>query len=191
MTELRTQRLLLRPWRTEDFDLFHRINSDERVMRFFPKRRSQAESRQFLDWLIAEQAGGGPPVFQAVELLANGECIGFCGLHRADAGPFIGTGAIEIGWRFAPEHWGHGYATESARAWLAYGFGERGLEEVVSYAVPTNTPSIAVMKRIGMVADPASDFDNGHVPDTLPHLKPHVVYRIDRARWAAATAGTN
>lgn len=81
------------------------------------------------------------------------ECIGFIGLLDTDHLPFLPAGTVEIGWRLAPEFWGHGYVTEAAEAWLAYGFETLGLEEIVSFAVKDNSRSTAVMERLGMVAD--------------------------------------
>jgi len=57
--------------------------------------------------------------------------------------------AVEIGWHFHPDAWGHGYATESAQAVLEHGFA-LGLNEILAIAMPTNGPSLAVMRRLGM-----------------------------------------
>ena len=185
MTPLRTDRLVLRDWQECDRPLFHRINSDDRVMAFFPFRRDRAASDALMDALQAdiEAQGFG---FAAVEIAATGECIGFAGITEADAGPHLPAGAIEIGWRLAPEHWGKDFATEAALAWLAHGFDTVGLDEIVSYAVATNHRSTAVMRRIGMRQDHAASFLHPAIPDTHPHLKPFVVYRLARADWAEA-----
>jgi ribosomal-protein-alanine N-acetyltransferase len=94
------------------------------------------------------------------------------------------TPAVEVGWRLAVEAWGHGYATEAARAALAFGFEERGLDEIVSFTTPANVRSRAVMERIGMTRDPADDFDHPNLPPESP-LRRHVLYRLSRARWRA------
>ena len=73
--------------------------------------------------------------------------------------------------------------TDAARALLDYGFGERKLREIVAIAVPANTRSTAVMKRIGMRPDSMRDFDHSGVPDTHPHLKRHVLYAITAEEW--------
>ena len=99
-------------------------------------------------------------------------------------------GTIEIGWRLAPEFWGQGYVTEAAEAWLAYGFETLDLDEIVSFAVAENHRSIAVMKRLGMRADPEADFDHPTVPESHPHLKRHVLYRLSRADWQARKRAT-
>ena len=179
MKPIRTGRLILRNWEDRDRDLFFRINSDDRVMEFFPFRRDRAESDTFLDRLrdgIAERGYG----FSAIEIAATGECIGFCGLKEPDLDPVFPAGTIEIGWRLAPEYWGKGYVTEAAQAWLGFGFEALSLDEIVSFAVWNNFRSTAVMERLGMRRDPAADFDHPNVPDTHPHLRRHVLYRLTR-----------
>ena len=89
------------------------------------------------------------------------------------------TPAVEVGWRLAAEWWGRGYATEAAREALRFGFTEAGLTEIVSFTVPANEPSRAVMRRIGMTHDPAGDFDHPALPPGS-HLRRHVLYRLTR-----------
>lgn len=184
MTPIRTARLILRNWREEDRALFHRINSDDRVMEFFPFRRDRAEADAKMDELRAtiDREGYG---FAAVEIAATGECAGFAGITGSDHIPSLPKGMVEIGWRLAPEFWGHGIATEAARGWLGFGFETLRLDEIVSFAVETNHRSTAVMKRLGMREEPALDFDHPRVPDSYPHLKRHAFYRLKREDWKA------
>lgn len=179
MKPVRTQRLLLRNWEERDRDLFHRINSDDQVLEFFPFRRSRAEADAKLDQFRAEIEKDGFG-WTAAEIAASGECIGFVGLHRTEHMPFLPAGTVEIGWRLAPEFWGKGYVGEAARVWLAFGFETLGLDEIVSFAVRDNRRSTAVMERIGMSADPSRDFDHPGVPDSHPQLKRHVFYTLKR-----------
>ncbi|RAZ76957.1 GNAT family N-acetyltransferase [Mesorhizobium atlanticum] len=184
MTPIRTERLILRNWEDRDRKLFHRINSDERVMEFFPFRRDRAAADAKMDEVRAwiEEDGYG---FAAAEIAATRECIGFVGLSGTEDIDVLAPGTIEIGWRLAPEFWGNGYVTEAAEAWLAFGFETLGVDEIVSFAVADNHRSIAVMKRLGMRADPDADFDHPSVPDSHPHLKRHVIYRLSREGWQA------
>lgn len=188
MTPIRTQRLVLRNWEERDRALFHRINSDERVMEFFPFRRSRAEADAKMDEFRATLARQGFG-WAAAEVAATGETIGFVGLSRTEDTPFMAPGTVEIGWRLAPEFWGRGYAAEAARAWLAHGFEVMKLDEIVSFAVVANRRSTAVMERIGMRHDAARDFDHPGVPDSHPHLKRHLFYTLTRAEWAARERG--
>jgi len=184
MKPIRTERLILRNWEERDRELFHRINSDERVMEFFPFRRDRAAADAKMDevrtWIDEDGYG-----FAAAEIAATGECIGFVGLSGTEDVDVLAPGTIEIGWRLAPEFWGKGYVTEAAEAWLDHGFETLGVDEIVSFAVHDNHRSIAVMKRLGMQADATADFDHPSVPDSHPHLKRHVLYRLPRAHWQA------
>jgi RimJ/RimL family protein N-acetyltransferase len=111
-----------------------------------------------------------------LELPGQAPFIGFAGIQRVSfAAPF--TPAVEIGWRLARRYWGLGLATEAARAALADGFGRCALREIVAFAVPANTRSLAVMARLGMTHDPDADFDH---PNIAPghKLRRHVLYRI-------------
>jgi RimJ/RimL family protein N-acetyltransferase len=172
---LETQRLRLRNWLEGDRDLFREINSDSKVMEFFPFRRSHEEADLLFDRVNAmiREDGLG---FYAVELKESGESLGFCGLAPANMPGIFPPETIEIGWRLATRFWGNGYITEAAKALLEYGLKAKGLDAIISFAVAQNHRSTAVMKRIGMTHCPELDFDSPRVPDSHPHLKRHVTY---------------
>jgi len=180
VTPIRTERLILRNWEERDRDLFHRINSDDRVMEFFDFRRDRATADAFMDRLRGEIDRDGYG-WTAAEIAASGECIGFIGLHPVEVPGLAAAGTFEVGWRLAPEFWGSGYATEGAAALLAFGFDELRLSEIISFAAAGNKRSTAVMERLGMTRDPSADFDHPRVID--PDLKRHVLYRISREEW--------
>jgi RimJ/RimL family protein N-acetyltransferase len=170
VTELRTERLLLRQWRDEDRAPFAALNADPDVMEHFPSTMTREASDAFVDFNIATIAERGWGLW-AVE--ADGEFIGFVGLNEPRFRP-----GVEIGWRLAREAWGHGYATEAARAVLEFAFDTIGLDEVISFTSTTNVRSQHVMERIGMTCDPADDFDHPNVADE--RLRRHVLYRLAR-----------
>ena len=187
MMRLETGRLVLRNWEDRDRVAFHRLNSDEAVMRFFPFRRTREESDSFMDKLAAGNAGREYG-FGAVELKATGECIGMAGLKLTVDVPLRQPEATEIGWRLVPEHQGRGYITEAAEALLAFGFTALGLAEIVSFAVWNNASSIAVMDRLGMSRIDGGDFEHPSVPDACPELRRYVLYAISRERWLEPSA---
>jgi RimJ/RimL family protein N-acetyltransferase len=117
----------------------------------------------------------------AIEVPGVAPFIGFAGLQVPGFSAHF-TPCVEIGWRLAFEHWGHGYATEAARLALGYGFGTAALREVVSYTSATNRRSRAVMERLGMRRDPTDDFDYPRLPEGHP-LRPHVLYRLDSGSY--------
>jgi len=182
MNLIRTDRLILRNWQERDRDLFERINSDDTVMEFFDFRRDRTASDALMDELRDDIDADGFG-FAAIEIAATGECAGFAGIMATDLEPHLPAGAIEIGWRLAPEFWGKGIVTEAAEAWLDHVFVTLGLDEIVSYAVAINHRSTAVMRRIGMTLVPGAEFDHPKIRDSHPHLKRFVVYRITRAEW--------
>lgn len=178
-----TERLIIRNWRDEDRDLAYEINSDDKVMEFFPFRRSRTEADAFFERVRSMIADTGLGLY-VLELKASGEAIGYCGLMRTDhLEPFVPVGTVEIGWRLATPFWGKGFVSEAARALLAHGFQTLDLDRIVSFAVHNNIRSTSVMERIGMHRVEGGDFDHPGVPDTYPHLKHHVLYGLTAAEW--------
>jgi RimJ/RimL family protein N-acetyltransferase len=180
--EVRTDRLVLRGWRPEDRAPFAALNRDPAVMEHLPGLLDREASDAMADRFAAEWTDRGYGLW-AVEVPGVAPFVGFVGLHHAAfAAPF--TPAVEVGWRLARPAWGHGYATEAARAALAHGFDTVRLDEIVSFTTPANTRSRAVMERIGLTRDPADDFEHPLLP-VGNRLRPHVLYRLDRDTWAS------
>ncbi|MEU9375927.1 GNAT family N-acetyltransferase [Streptomyces sp. NPDC048255] len=182
MTELHTDRLVLRPWRDADLEPWAAMNADPEVRQHLGDllTREQSEASMVRFRAAFDRRGYG---WWAVEVRATGEFIGFAGMDDVDDGmPFTG---VEIGWRLARAAWGQGYATEAARAVLEHGFDALGLPEVLAVTTAGNLRSQAVMRRIGMSRDPAGDFDDPGAPEGP--LRPNVLFRLARA--AAAGAG--
>jgi RimJ/RimL family protein N-acetyltransferase len=179
---LTTERTILRQWRTEDLPLFAALNADREVMRHFPTTLDRAQSDAVAHRLAQhiETHGFGP---WALEIPGVTPFAGFVGLMRVgfDA-PF--APAVEIGWRLAQAYWSKGYATEAASAAAQFAFGTLGLDGLVSFTVPANVRSRAVMQRIGMYHCPEEDFMHPLIP--FGHrLRRHVLYRLDAPELAA------
>ncbi len=170
----------MRKWRESDLEPFAALNADPEVMRRFPAPLTRAESDAFAareQTLIAERGWG----LWAVELVDGSAFVGFVGLARA---PFEAhfTPAVEVGWRLAREQWGKGYATEGARAAIAFGFEDLNLDEIVSFTTVGNGRSRRVMERLAMTHDEADDFDHPRLAPGHP-LRRHVLYRLRRTAW--------
>jgi RimJ/RimL family protein N-acetyltransferase len=173
--ELCTDRLVLRRWRPADRLPFSRLNSDTRVVEFLASALSTQQSNALADRIEAhfKQHGFG---LWAVEAPGVTPFAGFIGLDVARfEAPF--TPCVEVGWRLAPEHWGRGYATEGARAAVAFGFEWLRLAEIVSFTYEGNLRSRRVMERLGMTHSPVDDFEH---PALVPghRLRRHVLYRL-------------
>ena len=176
--ELRTERLRLRRWRPDDRAPFAALNADPRVAAFLPGTLSRAASDALAARIEAHFATRGFGLW-AVELPGEIPFAGFVGLS-VPAFEAAFTPCVEVGWRLAHACWGHGYATEGARAALDFGFARLGLAEIVSFTVPGNARSRQVMERLGMTHDAADDFDHPALPEGHA-LRRHVLYRARRA----------
>jgi len=172
---LKTERLILRPWRDADLAPFAALNADPEVMRYFPATLSRAESDAVAGRIRESFAARGFGNW-AVEVPGVTPFAGFVGLSvpRFDAS-FMPC--VEIGWRLARACWGKGYASEAAWAALDFGFGTLKLREIVSFTVVANLPSRRVMERLGMRHDPCGDFDHPSLPEGH-WLRRHVLYRL-------------
>jgi RimJ/RimL family protein N-acetyltransferase len=185
--QLRTDRLLLRRWRDSDREPFAALNADPEVMEHFLAPLTCEESDAFRDSVEAHFRQHGFSMW-AVEVVSTGSFAGFVGLLVPRFQAHF-TPAVEIGWRLARQQWGHGYASEAARAALAFGFEEVGLEEIVSFTAPQNVRSRRVMERLGMTRDPADDFDHPFMPEGH-RLRRHVLYRLSRGSFQQAPGPT-
>src|SRR2546423_4243915 len=159
---MRTERLVMRQWCDADREPFAALNADPEVMEHFPARMSRAESDAFVDRIVAALDRNRYGLW-ALEVAETGAFIGFTGLQRATfEAPF--TPDMEVGWRLARSAWGHGYASEAARAAVHYAFTVLDLPEGVSFTTAGNVRSQAVMRRHGVTHDPAHDV--AHPPPT-------------------------
>ncbi|AKU16471.1 GNAT family N-acetyltransferase [Luteipulveratus mongoliensis] len=181
-TTIETERLTMRPWRDADLEPFAALNADDEVMEHFPAPMTREESDALADRVRTHISENGWGLW-AVEVKDTGEFIGFTGLSRPSFEAHF-TPAVEVGWRLARNAWGHGYATEAARAALRYGFTVAKLDEIVSFTAATNTRSQAVMQRIGMVRNETEDFDHPRL-EPGHRLSQHMLYRLTRERWFA------
>lgn len=171
---LATPRLTLRTFRRDDLPLYAALNADLDVMRYLggaalPREESD-EIAAYAQDLYAEKGIG----LLAVERLEDRTFLGMCGLHRVHWYP----DDIEIGWRFAREHWGRGYATEAASAWLDHGFEALELPRVISTTDVPNLRSRAVMERLGMVLDHEAELEEDGERFQA------VIYSITAGQWA-------
>jgi RimJ/RimL family protein N-acetyltransferase len=173
LPNLSTPRLKLRNWRETDQAPFADLNADPEVMEHFPSTLTREESDALVGRIEAHIArhGFGP---WAVEIPGITEFAGFIGLAIPSfEAPFAPT--VEIAWRLARKYWGNGYATEGAKAAVNFAFTELNLPEIVSFTVPANLRSIAVMKRLGMHYE--GEFPHPDLPQGHP-LSTHVLYRL-------------
>ncbi len=173
-----TERLGLRRWIESDMQPFIELNSDSEVMKYYPAILSAEESIALVDRIDNHFNKRKLGLF-AVELKSTRQFIGYTGLSVPSFISFF-TPCVEIGWRFQKNSWGQGYATEAARACLAYGFNAHHLDKIVSFTSVLNKKSIALMERIGMRC--VAEFDHPNLPDDHALAK-HVLYEIKKQEF--------
>ena len=148
-----TSRLLLRRWRDEDTEPFAAMCSDPEVMRYIgsgeTRTREQAAAAILAFETTWDEKGYG---LFAVELPGSRNLIGFAGLAEPTFLPEI-MPAVEVGWRFARQSWGNGFATEAARAALDFGQVKLGIPRVVGIHQVDNHASGRIMHKLGMRFD--------------------------------------
>jgi len=146
MFRLETERLIIRTWTPEDRPLFKELMQDPEVTRYV--HRGEPYTDEEVDqWLgrQARQIAEFDVCMGAVIEKSTGRLIGLAGTQ-----PLGTTGDLEIGWIFARDTWGHGYATEAGRAAMQHVLETLGRNRVVAIIDPDNEPSKRVARRLGM-----------------------------------------
>ena len=170
---LETTRLLMRVPSAADFDAYAAMNTDAETMRFIGGTLPRAASwRKFLQvpgaWLLQ-----GYAMFSVIEK-SSGRWLGQLGPWQPDGWP--GT---EIGWSFAREAQGQGFATEAGEAAMEWAFEHLGWDEVIHSIHPDNIASQALARRLG-----ASNRGPGRLPAPFEN-EPIEIWAQTRAQWQA------
>jgi 3-dehydroquinate dehydratase/shikimate dehydrogenase len=174
---IETPRLILRGWRDADVEAWVQMNADPRVTEFFTRNYTRKTS-EAMAATMREQLDRNGCGWWAVEVRGGPSFAGVIVLQEVPfQAPF--TPANEVGWRFSFDNWGRGYATEGAHAALDFAFNTLDWHEVVAFTAASNLRSQRVMQRLGMMHDPADDFDHPKIAPGHP-LRRHVLYRIKR-----------
>jgi ribosomal-protein-alanine N-acetyltransferase len=171
--ELRTDRLLLRPFRPEDEEELFRLWNDPQVRRYLWDDQPVAQE-VVREQIALSQQGFREQGFGLLALFLADQperLIGFCGLRRIDGGE-----DVEVLYGLLPGYWKRGLATEAAQAVLRFGFERLGLAEILAGADFDNAASVRCMQRLGM-----SDAGERRVG---PQQLPARYYRLARRDFA-------
>lgn len=155
-TILETDRLLLREFDVTDAESFYELNSNPKVIKYTGNSafKNIVEAEAFLkNYSDYKKYGFGR---WAVIHKSNQEFLGWCGLKYDKT-----IDETDIGFRFFEHFWNQGFATESAKACIDYGFAKLNLKTIVGRAMKENSACIKVLEKIGLQY--VRDFDfNGH-----------------------------
>jgi RimJ/RimL family protein N-acetyltransferase len=168
---LETERLMLRAWRTSDFDAYADFSADPQTMRFLGGVQNRNDAWRNFATIIGHWTLRGHG-FWAVERKADGAMMGRIGLWRPEGWP-----GLEIGWTLARPYWSQGYASEAAKAARDFGFAQFAVDRLISLIDPENAPSRRVAQAIGETK--AEPFDLLIAGKTYPVD----IWEIPRQRW--------
>ena len=166
---LETERLRLRRFRHADVDAVFAIIGDDVAMQYYPKTFGRADAEQWIERNRRRYLEDGYGLF-AVALKGNEDLIGDCGIIKQSV---EGALAMEVGYHFRRDQWGHGYATEAAQGCMGLAFGHFGAKKLISLIRPENTPSRRVAERNGMKLE----------RQVMHYGLPHLVYTMRREEF--------
>lgn len=154
---LETQRLILRKMELSDAPFFFELNSDPDVVKYTGDGgfKNLKESEEIIKYVHSQYEKNGYGRLVVIEK-ESGELLGWCGLKYHND-----EGIVDLGYRFMKKHWGKGYASESSKACLDYGFNVLQLDRIIGRAMKENTASINVLKKMGMTFY-KEEFCEGH-----------------------------
>ncbi|MFF5448718.1 GNAT family N-acetyltransferase [Streptomyces sp. NPDC012888] len=178
---LRTERLALRPFTGADLDHLVALDGDPEVMRHINGGRPTPPDTlrtRHLPRLLHRDPRTGRPGYWAAEEAATGRFLGWFEFRPLD-GP--GPRTVELGYRLRRDAWGHGYATEGARALIDKGFTELGVDRVTANTMAVNTRSRGVMEKAGLTLVRTYFEDWPEVIDGSEHGE--VEYALTRREW--------
>jgi ribosomal-protein-alanine N-acetyltransferase len=143
---LQTERLVLRPFVTDDLESLHEILGDAETMRFYPApftledtaRWIERNQRRYVDdgfglWVVRERS--------------TGAFLGDCGLTLQ---PVEGEPLVEVGWHVRRDRWGEGIAPEAGIGCRDWAFEHLDVERIISLIRPDNVQSRRVAEKLGM-----------------------------------------
>ena len=158
LTGPETERLVLRAFTAEDAAAFFLLNSDSRVLRYTgepPIQDEQEALRRIEAYPDFKKHGFGR---WACVYRPEMRVVGFAGLKVLED-----LGEVDLGYRFLPDYWGLGLATEAAESCLRFGFETLRLDRIVGLVLPENAASIRVLKKVGMTLEGEIDYEGQRV----------------------------
>lgn len=139
MTEIRTERLLLRRMRSSDLSDLHAVFSNAEVMKYWSTLPHSDPAQTAA--LIKQTIDASPETTADFAIEYQGRVIGKAGFWNMP----------EIGYLLHPDFWRQGFGTEALQALIAYGFGDRKLDHITADVAPGNDASIRLLKKQGFI----------------------------------------
>lgn len=158
LAQIRTARVLLRPWQPSDIDALHQLWTTPEVRRYLwddvviSREAVQQAVESHLKTVDRYNIGYWALHIPAQSQPRDAPIAGFCGFRLIDDGP-----EIELMYGLRGEHWGKGFATEACAAAIEYLWNATSYRQVYARTDPPNQRSVQVMLRLGMTHHSTTD----------------------------------
>ncbi|GJM34173.1 MAG: N-acetyltransferase [Saprospiraceae bacterium] len=171
---IETERLILRELVPDDATGIFEMDSDPEVHRYLGNQpiSNMGQAEDGIQLIRKQYVDNGIGRWAVIEK-ETGQFIGWSGLKLMPAPADVPTNLYDLGYRFIKKYWGKGYATESAKATIKYGFKKLKLNELFAIADINNEVSMRVLMKVGLVSIGEFDFEG----------VPHSWYRITKDDW--------
>ncbi|KFC20400.1 GNAT family N-acetyltransferase [Chryseobacterium sp. FH1] len=156
-----TERLILRKLTKDDVDNIFLLDSNPDVMKYVgvPPSISKEQSEKMIENILNQYEKNGTGRLAVIEKETN-KFIGWSGIKLLTEEVNGFKNIYELGYRFLPEFWGKGYATESAKASLDLGFNQLNADKIYAYADVENQSSNSILTKLGF-ENKGEFLDNG------------------------------
>jgi RimJ/RimL family protein N-acetyltransferase len=159
LTEIKTERLLLRPFTEADRQEMVAIETDPRTNRFRVNPPDEPAAHRMFDAWLAHWRDHGYG-YLAVRDHHGPALLGMSGVRLRD---FQGEKVLNLGYRFHPSAWGQGYAVEAASASVDWAERELAQAPVLISVNVINKPSLRVVERLGFTNYEEVTYEDGAV----------------------------
>lgn len=169
---IETERLILRDLCNEDAQGIYELDSDPEVHNFLGKKpiKSLDEAVEIIEFINLQYQENGIGRWAVIDKESR-SFIGWSGFKFITK-PINGRkNYYDLGYRFIRKFWGKGFASESAKACLNYGFNKMNQKEFFAMADKNNLASNKILEKIGMIKIEEFDYD----------AVPHNFYKINKS----------
>jgi RimJ/RimL family protein N-acetyltransferase len=148
--EIKSERLILRKFEESDAERMFLLDSNPEVMKYIgiPPVSDISESENIIKMIRQQYTDNGVGRLAVIEK-KSGLLIGWSGLKLLTQEINGYNNVYDLGYRFLPEYWGKGYAFESAKASLEFGFNDLKTDTIYAHAHSENEGSNYILRKLG------------------------------------------
>ncbi|WP_123040543.1 GNAT family N-acetyltransferase [Cohnella candidum] len=180
LLDTKTDRLYIRPYRTDDFDKSFSLMQDKDLYRFLHfDVMNYVEYQGLFNWLIQSYESKGMDFKYSFAIILNetNQLIGWVGVGNLD---FL-QDEKEIYYLVGQDHWGKGFAYEAAQEVVNYSFNTLGLSRVVAKVAPENLASKRIIEKLGF----KFEYELNNLPEEHAECNGELLYSLDKQDFSS------